>query len=173
MIETLSQAGKGWSGILANKDGWEHNFQLDADGLNAALLTFGASVILAMVLATLRIGFPPPDITLLLLLGHVLALAALILVTTVTRRFAAPHLQGARFLVPGIYLLAAMKVIEGIAVVVGVPLAGAILAVSGILAFRLARANGLGYPISIGYGLGLFALLAGLPIALYMLVNAL
>ncbi|MAN76275.1 MAG: hypothetical protein CML24_03515 [Rhizobiales bacterium] len=65
-----------------------------------------------------------------------------------------------------------MKLVEGLATLLGVPLAGAILAVTGILGFRLAQANGLSLPTAIGYGLALFVLLAVLPIALYMLVNA-
>lgn len=172
MIETLRQAGTGWSKILGKQPDWADYFRFDADGMNQGFRAFGGAVLIAIVLATFRIGFPPPDIMLLLVAGHILPLLALVIIVAVVKRLATVPIDTARLMVPGLFMLAIMKIVEGIAVLIGVPLAGAILAVTAILGFRLAQANGLALAMSIGFGLALFVLLAGLPIALYMLANA-
>jgi|TARA_A100001391_G_scaffold151954_1_gene109741 hypothetical protein len=171
-LETLKQAGSGWSKILGSRPDWEAHFRLDAEGMNAGFLAFGAAVLAAIVLATLRFGFPPPLAMALVVIQHLLPLLALFIATGLLTRFTAFAGSSARFVVPGLYLLAVMKLVEGLATLLGVPLAGAILAVTGFLGFRLARANGLTLAPAVGYGLALFVLLAVLPIALYMLVNA-
>ncbi|WP_417583915.1 hypothetical protein [Pelagibacterium sp.] len=172
MLEALKQAGAGWSKILGKRDDWKRHFRLDAEGINNGFIVFGGAVVAAMVLATLRFGFPPPFAMVLVVIQHLLSLLALFIATGLVMRFMGFSGESARFLVPGLYLMALMKLIEGVATVAGIPLAGAILAVTGILGFRLAQANGLSLPLAIGYGLALFVLLAVLPIALYMLVNA-
>lgn len=172
MLETLKEAGSGWSKILGRQPDWERHFRLDADGMNAGLAAFGGAVLIAIVLGTLRLGFPPPIAMLLIIIQHALSLFALMLATLVATRVTRFSGSSAKFMVPGLYLMAAIKLIEGFATLIGLPLAGAILAVTGILGFRLAQANGLPLAPSIGYGLALFVLLAVLPIALYMLVNA-
>ena len=172
MMGALTSAGTGWSKILGGKPDWQDNFRFDAEGANAGFIAYGVAVLIAIVLASLRIGFPPPDVVLLLIAGHVMPLLTLVLVTAAAVRLAGAQGASARFLVPGLYLIALMKLIEGVAVLAGINLAGAILAVTAILAFRLARANGLALGWSIGYGIAFFVLLAGLPIALYMLVSA-
>ena len=158
MIETLKQAVSGWSKILGRQPDWERHFRLDAEGMNTGLVAFGGAVLIAIVLATLRLGFPPPF--------------ALMIATLAVTRITSFSGSSAKLMVPGLYLIAIMKLIEGLAALIGLPLAGAILAITGILGFRLAQANGLSLAPAIGYGLALFVLLAVLPIALYMLVNA-
>jgi hypothetical protein len=172
LIDTIRRAGTGWSKILGKQPDWAEYFSFDADGMNQGFVAFGAAVLIAIVLATIRIGFPPPDIMLLLVAGHILPLLALVLLVALVKRIVTPNIAAARLIVPGLFMLALMKLIEGVAVLIGVPLAGAILAITAILGFRLAQANGLTLAISIGFGLALFVLLAGLPIALYMLANA-
>lgn len=172
MIAALSAAGHGWSKILAGKPGWEDDFSFDADGMNQGFIVFGISVLIAIALVSLRIGFPPPDVMALLVAGHLVPLLALIIATSALKRIAGLERSIARFLTPGLYLLALMKIIEGFAVLFGMPLAGAIFSITGILAFRLARANDLSMAAAVGYGVAVFVLLALLPIALYMLVNA-
>lgn len=171
-LETLKQAGAGWSKILGRRPDWQSHFRFDAEAMNGGFLAFGAAVLVAIVLATLRFGFPPPLAMALVVVQHLLPLLALFIATGLVARLSAFSGSTASFVVPGLYLLAAMKLVEGLATLLGVPLAGAILAVTGILGFRLAQANGLSLPTAIGYGLALFVLLAVLPIALYMLVNA-
>lgn len=171
-LEALRQASAGWSKILGKRSGWDAHFQFDDSGANSGFLAFGAAVVIAMVLATLRFGFPPPIAMALIVIQHLLFLLALFIATGLVMRFADFSGPSTHFFVPGLYMLAVMKLIEGIATLAGVPLAGAILAVTGIFGFRLAQANGLPLPHAIGYGLALFVLLAVLPIGLYMLVNA-
>ena len=172
MIETLKQAVSGWSKILGRQPDWERHFRLDAEGMNTGLVAFGGAVLIAIVLATLRLGFPPPFAMLLIVVQHALALFALMIATLAVTRITSFSGSSAKLMGPGLYLIAIMKLIEGLAALIGLPLAGAILAITGILGFRLAQANGLSLAASIGYGLALFVLLAVLPIALYMLVNA-
>jgi hypothetical protein len=171
-VETLKQAGSGWSKILGKRPDWDSHFRFDAESMNGGFLAFGAAVLAAIVMATLRFGFPPPIAMVLVVIQHLLPLLALFIATGLVPRLTAFSGSTARFLVPGLYLLAMMKLVEGVATLAGLPLAGAILAVTGILGFRLAQANGLKLAPAIGYGLALFVLLAVLPIALYMLVNA-
>ncbi|MAN76274.1 MAG: hypothetical protein CML24_03510 [Rhizobiales bacterium] len=59
-LETLKQAGAGWSKILGRRPDWQSHFRFDAEGMNGGFLAFGAAVLVAIVLATLRFGFPPP-----------------------------------------------------------------------------------------------------------------
>lgn len=172
-IEAITEAGAGWSKILGRKSDWDRHFRFDAEAMNLGFVVYGVGVLIAIVLATFRIGFPPPEAMLLIVIGHLLPLVALVLSTAIVTRFALYKDSSAKFIVPGLYILALMKIIEGLAILIGVPLAGAILAIIGILGFHLARANGLPIPAAIGYGLVLFTLLAGLPIAIYMLLNAL
>lgn len=171
MIDTLKAAGTGWSKIFSGEADWASHFRLDAEGMNAGFTAYGLAVLVAIVLVSLRLGFPPPDVMLIVVATHLVPLLALILVTTLGRRLAGFPGAVAGFIVPGLYLIALMKVIEGVLVLAGLPLPGAIAALTGVLGFRLARANGLATAQAIGYGLVLFLLLAGLPIALYMLTS--
>lgn len=173
MIETLKEAGAGWSKIFSRTAGWESHFRLDAEGMNAGFTAFAAAVLVAMVLISVRIGFPPPGVMAVLMAGHVIPLVTLVAVTAIARRVVGHPGGSAGFLVPGLYLIALMKVIEAIAILAGMPLAGAITALTALLGYRLARANGFAMAPAIGYALAIFVLLAGLPAALYMVGSAL
>lgn len=173
MMATLKAASEGWSKIFQNKPGWETDFRLDAEGMNAGFTAYGAAVLIAIVLTSLRIGFPPPDVMLVLMIGHLIPLLTLVVVTAIVRRFVGFTGSTAGFIVPGLYLIALMKIVEGLTMMIGFPLTGAIAAVTAIMGYRLAKANGLAMPHAVGYGLAIFLLLAGLPAALYMLSSAL
>ena len=170
---TLKNAGKGWSGILANKDGWQRNFALDANGLNFAFLAYGIGVVLTLVLASFRVGFPPPTIMALAVIAHLIPALVLVGLTVGLRRIVNFEPSILNFIVPGLLMLALLKIIEGVSLFIGIPLSGAILALTGFVGYYLARANGLGLAIALGFGLAMFVLVAGLPIALYMLVSTL
>lgn len=172
LIESLSSASRGWSDILAGKPEWESHFDLTAEGLNRAFLVYGIAVLVAIALVLLRLGFPAPGAMLPVLISHLIPLVVIVGTASLLKRFAGMPAAMANLVIPGLYIVALMKIVEGLAIVIGVPLAGAITAITAFLAFKLGRANSLPLPHAIGYALVIFLLLAGLPVALYMLVNA-
>ncbi|WP_421953083.1 hypothetical protein [Pelagibacterium sp.] len=165
-METLKQVLPGWSKILGGRSGWDSHFRFDAEGMNGAFIAYGGAVLFTIVVLTLRLGFPQPAVMMIVVLGHLVPPVGLVLLTSALKRIAGVAIETAKFVVPGLYLLALLKVLEGLGILVGVPLAGAISTVGGILCYRLARVNEVGTVQAIAYGLAIFVLLAVVLLAL-------
>ncbi len=166
-MDMLTQAGQGWSKILGRQSDWTSHFSLDAKGMNTGFMVYALSALIALVAAGFRFGLAAPAQTFGLVAWHVIPLLVLIIVTSIFKRLVTGGIETVNFIVPSLYLLALMKLVEAVSYLIGFSLLGAILAVTGILSFRLALANGLKWSWAAGYGLAIFALLAAWPLALY------
>lgn len=166
LLTTLKDANAGWSEILVERAEWSRKFAFTPEGLSRAFLVYGAAVAIALVLWMARFGFSVPQHALPLLVVFLSPLAVLTGLGALIGRFTAPAVNITRFVIPGLYILALMTVIEGAAIAAGISLLGAITAVTGFFMFKLARANGLAFGLSLAFGAVFFVLLVLVRLAL-------
>ncbi|MCD7058891.1 hypothetical protein [Pelagibacterium xiamenense] len=167
-VEAITNAGSGWSKILAGKPDWNEHFAFDAPALNRGFVLYFAGVLFSIVALAVRYGMPVPVVMLIVMAGYILPVLAFIFATSLGKRvlkFEAPIVT---IYVPGLYMLALMAFIGGLTLLVGVQLWGVIVTLTAFFLFRLARvAAGADFAPALGFALINF--LAGLPLALYMM----
>lgn len=168
--EMIVAAGKGWTRILGSKPDWRAYFSFDARALNLAFVLYFSAALLSIASLILGVGMLAPQTMIAMVAGYVLPVLALIISAGGARRLLNLSNPVTEFYVPGIMLLALMGFIGALTILVGFPLWGAILAITGLFLFRLARACGLEFAPAVAFGL--FNFLAGLPHALYMMGGA-
>lgn len=159
VLTTLKDANRGWSEILAGRGEWHERFAFTPEGLTRAFSIYGGAVAIALLLWMLRYGSVLPQHLMALLIVFLSPLAFLVVLGTLIARFASPQINMTRIVIPGLYILALMAVIEGVTMALGASLLGAITAVTGFFLFKLARANGLAVWPSVAFGLVFFVLL--------------
>lgn len=167
VIGTISNGFKGLSSILGGRPEWRHAYGFDAQGFNVAFLLYVIAALTSMVALVARIGFPAPPTTITLVAGLALPVLALIFSASFARRVTGNKSPVTEFYVPGFFILALMGFIGAVTILAGFPLWGAVLAITGVLMFKLARAVGLEFAPALAFGL--FNFVAGLPYALYMM----
>lgn len=169
MIDTVKAAGKGWSAIFAREPGWRSHFDCTETGLRAGFIVYGLAVLAAILLAGSRIGPINAAVGLTAIIQHLFPILALVVSTTVLRRVNGTQVDYLGLMVPGLYLIAFIKVLEGLTVLLGVGLFGALATFAAFFMFRLARLSGIETNPAIGYAIGFFVLFAGPLIALYVM----
>ncbi|GGA40042.1 hypothetical protein [Pelagibacterium lentulum] len=172
LIDGIKHAANGWSGIMVKTNDWPKHFDLTPEGINRAIWVYFSAALLAIIVVSVRFGLPAPAIMMVEVIGHSLPVVATVIVTIIVRAISAAPAPFAAFFVPALYLLALVKIVEAITIFIGFPLLGALLGLTAFLFYKLARGNGLNMAHSVGYAIIGFLLLAGLPLALYMLVNS-
>lgn len=172
MIANVQAAGKGWSAIFAQEPGWRSHFDCSEAGIRTGFIVYALAVVFAIALASLRIGPINATASLPAIIQHVAPILALVVATTVLRRVSQAPVDYLGLMVPGLYLIAFIKVIEGLTVLLGIGLFGALATLSAFFMFRLARLSGVETNPAIGFAIGFFVLVAGPLIALYVLAAA-
>lgn len=167
IVGTISNGFKGLSSILAGQSDWRDAYSFDAHGFNVAFLLYAIAALTSLVALGARIGFPAPSTTITLVAGLALPVLALIFSSSFARRVSGVSGPVTEFYVPGFYVLALMGFIGAVTIMAGFPLWGAVMAVTAVLLFKLARAIGLEFAPALAFGL--FNFVAGLPYALYMM----
>lgn len=169
-IEAIRQALTGWSRILGGHGDWRSYFAFDAKALNLGFILYLVAALLSLMALIIRVGMPAPQILMTLVAGLVLPVVALIFSVSILRRALALSAPVTEFYVPGLFILALLALVAALTILIGIPLWGAILAMKGILLFKLARA--VGVPLWPAVGFGVFNFIAGLPYSLYMMNGA-
>lgn len=168
----LSHAWRGWSLLLRADSGWREHFSLTPPGLATALLVFLLVAFLSVAFASMGVGMPS-------LLGIVSALVvqglsvfSLWLAVHLTRRFLGAQVPLTTVLVPGIYALVGYVVAGTLLSLIGGPALLVVWLALGYLLYRLARtAAGWTRGVSVAFAVLTVALLVGMPVSLYMLLN--
>jgi hypothetical protein len=166
----LSAAFAGWLQILRRQPDWRGRFTLTVAGLAVALCIYAFTAFLAVALASTAIGMPG-------LLGVVGAMAVLglpvlafLVSLGMTRNFLKGEDPALPLLVPGVYVLTAFLLVEGVVAMVAGP--GVMLAwvALGYCLFALARtASGWNVGIATAFAVLTVVLLVAMRLALYML----
>jgi hypothetical protein len=165
--ETITAAFKGWTRILGGHGDWRNGFTFDAPTLNLAFVLYFAAAALSIVALTMRVGMPAPQTIITLIAGYGMPILALIISSGFVKGMIAPEPPVTEFYIPGLILLALMNFLGALSLLVGIPLWGALLALTGIFLYKLGRAVGLKFGPALAFGL--FNFVAGLPYSLYMM----
>lgn len=168
VVDTLKDAGRGWSMILSGKGDWRSQFDFTARGLNQGFVLYFLGVLFSVVGLTVRFGAPVPMVMVVMMAGYSLPVLALILSASGARRLTGFDAPVIGLYVPGLLMLAFMAFVGGLTLLIGIQLWGAIVTLTAFMVHRLARvAAGLDFAPALGFALVNF--LAGLPLALYMM----
>ena len=164
----------GWGDILSGKPSWRERFDLTGRGIVLALAAYFLVYLLILMVQSGLAGRLPslPEVILSFALagGRVVALGLAIVLTRVTLRFEAPV---AALLVPSIYALAMLLVLQLLLSLFGTQLASALYGAIGYMLYRVARVTaGLGIGPSVAFAALSLVLLVGLPLGLYMLLQS-
>ena len=170
IINALRQSVYGWIMILRNEAGWEDRFRFTRAGLVTALVLFYLFAFLAVVLGSLNYGVPTfGELTATLVFQSLFLAAPLIGIygTRYALRQQGPVLP---LLVPSIYALTFYVGLGALlSLTIGILLPLLWLAMAYML-FRLGRlAGGWSIGVSIAFAVLTVLLLAGTPIALYIM----
>lgn len=165
--EAIKAGITGWTRILGGHKDWRQYFSFDAQALNLGFVLYFGAAALSVIALVVRIGMPAPQTAITLIAGYALPVLALVLSSSFAKRTARLEGPVTEFYVPGLLILALLGFIGALTIVIGVPLWGAILALVGVLLFKLGRAVGLAFGPAVAYGV--FNFVAGLPYSLYMM----
>ncbi|WP_196259934.1 hypothetical protein [Pelagibacterium limicola] len=165
--ETVTAAFKGWSRILGGHSDWRSFFTFDAQALNLGFVLYFAAATLSVIALVMRVGMPASQTMITLIAGHAMPVLALVISASFARRALALPNPVTEFYVPGLFLLALMNFAGAVTILIGVPLWGAILALTAVFFHKLGRAAGLAFGPALAFAL--FNFVAGLPYSLYMM----
>lgn len=170
-LSQVSDAARGWAGIVSGRENARECFTLNSAGIVVALATY--ALIVAGVVGLQALEFPGQS-PLSLLSGAVfnmLPIAGLALIALPTAMLLPPRDGPAELLVPGIYLLAATLVLGVSLSYLDAKIGAALLGVTVFLLFRLARRiAGYGIGPAVAYAVLTGLVLVALPISVYMLI---
>jgi len=168
----LSEALKGWIGIIRGEAGWERHFSLSLPGLVTALVIFVFFALLSVAIASANVGMPSLEGALAALFVQSLSILALLAGVLLTRRAVPSEAPLLRLLVPGLYALIAYLIAGTLVSLVAGVLLMALWACLAFLFFCLGRrAGNWTRGVSAGFAVLTMVLLVGMPVTLYMLLG--
>ena len=168
----LSRAWRGWLLLLRGDPAWAQHFTTTNPGLAAALAIFFLVAFLSVAFASLSVGMPNLFGIASALVVQGLSILALLLAIKLTNRVLATPAPLRTLLVPGIYALVAYLLAGTLVSLIGGPALLLVWAGLGYLLYRLGRvAAGWSRGVSVAFAVLTIALLVGMPVSLYMLLN--
>lgn len=172
-LSILSRAVTGWRLIVQSHPGWRSQFALTAPGLVTALLLYAFVAFLAVALTSMSVGMPGLVGVIAAMVVLALPILSFVLVLLGTRKMLNDTQPLLPALVPGVYALTALLLLEGLLALFAGPLV--MLAWVGVayLLYCLMRvAMGWHPGIAAGSAVLTFVLLVALRMALYMVSNS-
>ncbi|WP_127751992.1 hypothetical protein [Devosia sp. 1566] len=168
----LTRAWRGWMLLLRGDPAWSQHFTLTNPGLAAALSIFLFFAFLSVAFASMGVGMPSMMGIASALVVQALSILALLLAIQITKRVLASPAPLRTLLVPGIYALVAYLVAGTVVSLIGGPALLLVWLALGYLLYRLGRvAAGWSRGVSVAFAVLTIALLVGMPVSLYMLLN--
>lgn len=170
IFSALRQSIYGWMMILRGEAGWAEHFRLTLPGAATALVLFYLFAFLAVVLGSLNYGVPTPGGLVATLALQSLFLLALVIGTFGTRYAVRDRGPVLPVLVPGLYALVFYVVLGALLSLTIAFLLPLLWLGLVYMLFRLGRmAGGWTIGVSAAFALLTVLLLAGTPIALYIM----
>jgi len=169
---TLTDAVTGWIAIAQGDPAWRGRFALSTPGLTTALAIFAFVAFLAIAFASMSIGMPSAAGVLVGMFVLALPVTALVVALVGTRIMLKTGGTMLPMLVPGIFLLTAFLLLEGMLAMIGGPVVMLAWLAMGYLLFQLARlATAWSFGSSVAFAVLTVALLVAMRLALYMLTT--
>lgn len=171
-FEPITRIFSGWADILAGKPTWRDKFDPDGRGLVLASIAYLLAFVVVMAVRAALIGRLPGPLEALasLVLACLLVVAMLIaiVVTKLILRFKAPIPD---LLVPAIYAVAALILLQLALGLISAQLAQVLYGALAYMMFKAGRTiAGLGIASAIAFAVLCIVLLVGMPLGLYMLL---
>jgi len=173
LVASIKSAGRGWAALLAEKPEWRDHVDFGPEGVNAASIVYFGAVIIVMVAHIAAFGMIAPAVMVISLINFLLPALSLILATMGARKILGFATPVAALVVPGLYLHAVMLLVSGLLAIAGLGLAGAVAGLLAFFLYKLARAvPELDIGKAIAYSVLNIVLLIGLPLVIYLAVQA-